>query len=99
MKYPANKPCPRPGEMIVVKTKAGSFWRMKRAEGTALNGAFAKGKSMVEILSPAAARFVSELRPYMLYMDPKRINLRVKSCLQRSIKEKGELDYEYMERL
>src|SRR3954469_3138428 len=35
----------------------------------------------------------------MTRMDAGRITIRVKSCLQRSIKEKGELDYGYMEGL
>ncbi len=103
MKHSANKPCPKPGEMLLIKSKEGDFYRMKRSKegdiAAMKHEGMAASKELLKVLSPAAARLVGELRPYMTRMSPGRINIRVKSCLQRSLKERGELDYSYMESL
>lgn len=84
--------------MVLVETKEGAFWRMKRGAGgkaAELNEGFSAARDMVKMLSPVAARFVAVMRHYLRGLEPGRINNRVKSVLQRSLKETGGMDYKY----
>ena len=98
MKYRADKPCPAEGKWKVVTTYEGSFWRRERGTGdkeAVLNDACEAQKQMVVRLSPVAAKLVRELRPYLAGLVPRRINNRVKTCLQQCIEQKGAIDYRF----
>ena len=102
MKYRGNRPCPEHGKWKLIKTKEGSFWRRERGTGgkeAVLNDGYAASRDLLKMLSPLAASFVRELRPHMIGLSPGRITLRVKSCLQESLKMHGGIDYRYFREL
>jgi hypothetical protein len=98
MRYPADKPCPFPGQMVIVDTREGAFWRMKpkvRAGVDGMNAAMKANMGMMSVLSPAAAKLVRELKYCLNGMKCGRITVSMKNCLHRSVKETGGLNYSY----
>lgn len=84
--------------MKIVKTREGNFWRTERGKKSGqapLNDTLERNKNLLVELSPRAAAMVHELKYYLNGLRPRRITIRVKSCLQRSLKETGGLDYVY----
>jgi hypothetical protein len=102
MKYPADEPCPFPGKMIIVKTRKGSFWRMKIGQDgkpVVLNPAMQHNQDLMSIISPASKKLSAAMRRYLNGLDYSNINVRIGKCLRASIKATGGLDYKYFENL
>jgi len=98
MRYPADKPCPHPGKMVIVNSPEGAFWRMKPKESGGaenLNDALKANMERMSELSPAASKVVKELKTILNGLDLGRITVRMKSCLHRSMAQEGRVCYSY----
>lgn len=91
-------PCPDPRCYILVQTKEGSYWRMKRGlnKPAKLNENLQASANRMKVTSPAAKRIITALRHQLADLETGRITVRIGSLLGRSLKEDGKMDYRYM---
>ena len=92
-----TKPDEEP-KYILVKTKEGKFWRRKRGTVTTarLNTVFAKNVDNSKVASPAAKRIIQKLRPYLQELNTGRLTAKLAGALMKSINEKGEPDFSFL---
>lgn len=93
----AIPPCPDPERYILVQTKEGCFWRLKRGYGTkpaTLNEGFARSANAMSITAPAAKRIVHKLRPYLDRMVTGRITVQFSGLLRKHLNKAGVLGYD-----
>lgn len=91
-------PNPRPGSYILVVTKEGSYWRLKRGtiKKATVNAAYAESIARMKISAPAASRLVRKLQPYMNGLHTGRLNARISALFRKSLSEKGQLSLQYL---
>jgi len=90
-------PCPDPERYILVKTREGSYWRLKRGlkKPAVLNDTMAAHAGYLSVTSKAASRMVRALRPYTEGLLLGRINTRFSAFLRKNLARKGLADYAF----
>lgn len=94
--------CPGdPNDYKLIHSKEGKYWRKKRGtiKPIEINDSLRKNVNLMSILSPAAARISSSLRPFFIGFKTGRLNVRIASCLRKSFKEKNEIQFSYLKGL
>lgn len=94
-------PCPDPGKYILVHTKESSYWRRKRGtvKKATLNNGFTENIKRSKIAGPAARRIKSRLEGFLRGLKPGRLILALSNALKKAIKEKGEMDFSFLQGL
>jgi hypothetical protein len=90
-------PCPDPARYVLVKTREGNFWRLKRGlgeKGAELNSSYAKSADAMSVTAPAAKQLVNKLRPYLDRMVTGRITVNFSALLRKAFNRNGTLGYE-----
>lgn len=95
--HPPLPPCPDPERYILVKTREGNFWRLKRGlkKVAVLNAKMLEHAGHLSVSSKAASRMVQVLRPHLCGLSPGRINTRFSSFLHKSLARFGKADYTF----
>jgi hypothetical protein len=102
MKFPGNGPCPDPRLYILVRNKEGAFWRLQRgkgAKGATLNAALQDSSARLKVLSPAAAKLVAELRPFLNGLRSGRIKNRISGLIGERLSNSGRTEYRFFKDL
>ncbi len=87
-------PCPDPLRYVLVKSKEGNHWRLKRGLGkpATLNAAFAENAKHTG--APEAKRLIDILQPYFSKgMDLGRKVARVSALMRQARKQTGEYNF------
>jgi hypothetical protein len=88
--FKKTPPCPgNPEDYTLVESKEGMYWRKKRGtkKPAKINTALEVNVNATGIVSPAARRARSALRPYMEGIRTGRLNIRIGKVLRRALKE------------
>lgn len=94
-------PCPDPEKYILVTTKEGCFWRRKRGtlKPARLNTSFRKNVINSKVAAPAAKRVIQKLQPFLRDLQTGRLNVRLTAAFIKSMNEKGQPDFSYLQGL
>lgn len=89
---------PDPQRYIEVRTREGSYFRLKRGLGkpAALNAPFEEQKSLIGVSSPAASELRRALQPYLAGLDTGRFVARVGAALKKALQEGDVSLYQYL---
>lgn len=95
--YRPLPPCPDPERYILVKTREGNFWRLKRGlkKVAVLNDKMLEHAGYLSVSSKAASRMLQVLRPHLGGLSPGRINTRFSSFLHKSLARYGKGGYAF----
>lgn len=95
---PTLPPCPDPRYYVLVHTKEGSYWRMKRGLGkpALLNEALQESAGRMKVTSPAAKSIIASIRHHLHDLQTGRITVKLGARLGKALKEKGKVDYSFM---
>src|SRR4051812_3276379 len=82
---------PDPERYILVVTKEGSFFRLKRGlnKPAVLNAAYQQSSNSTKLCSPAAKRMAITLRQHLRGLDTGRLIARFTGLLRKAFHKKG----------
>lgn len=91
-------PCPDPRYYVLVHTKEGSYWRMKRGLGkpALLNDVLRESASRMKVTSPAAKSIIASIRHHLHDLQTGRITVKLGARLGKALKENGRMDYSFL---
>lgn len=91
-------PCPDPRYYVLIHTKEGSYWRMKRGLGkpALLNDALKESAGRMKITSPAAKNIIASIRHHLHDLQTGRITVKMGARLGKALKEGGKVDYSFL---
>lgn len=91
-------PCPDPRYYVLVHTKEGSYWRMKRGLGkpALINDVLKESAGRMKITSPAAKSVIASIRHHLHDLQTGRITVKLGARLGKALKENNKLDYTFM---
>jgi hypothetical protein len=90
-------PNPDPERYILVETKEGSYWRLKRGlnKPAVLNATLQQNADSMEVCSPIARRMVAILRKDLDGLNTGRMIARFTTLLKKAYHEKGIPDFSF----
>ena len=94
-----NPPCPGdPNDYDLITTHEGKYWRRKRGtvKPATLNNACQLANDAIKTLSPIASKIALCVRPYLTGFKTGRLNIRIASCLRKSLKETNRFQLAYL---
>ena len=96
-KKPTARENPDPERYILVVTKEGSYFRLKRGlnKPAVLNAAYQQSSDSTRVCSPAAKRMAVILRKDLLGLDTGRMIARFTGLLRKAFHQKGIVDFSF----
>jgi len=92
-------PNPDPKRYILVRTKEGSYWRLKRGlnKPAVLNSSLQQSADCTKVCSPAAKRITRVLWQNMRGLNTGRLIARSAALLKQAFQEKGIADFSFFD--
>jgi hypothetical protein len=98
-RYKKNDPGPNPDpeRYILVHTKEGSYYRLKRGlnKPALLNAAYQQSADSTRICSPAASRIAAALRKDLCGLNTGRMIAHFTGLLKKALHKNGKLDFSF----
>lgn len=91
----APAPNPDPQRYILVHSKEGDYYRLRRGQvkEAALNAAYQKSSESMKLSAPAATRLAGKLEPWVRGLRVGRLKAKLSGGLRRALNQSGRLHF------
>lgn len=92
-------PCPDPALYVLITTKEGSYWRVKRGtiKPAPVNEHLKESAARMKLTSPAAKNIITALSHQLKDLETGRIMVRMGALLGKSLKQDGTMSFKFLQ--